>query len=67
VQGEVPTEERLREGEELTEWFARGRALLEQFEGQVRSHEELADGYRAQAGRLRALLGGGRAQIPSDG
>ncbi len=43
---------------DVAEWFARGRALLEQLEAQARSHEELADGYRSQASRLRAVLAG---------
>ena len=40
----------------IAEWAGQGRRLLEVFEEQARSHQELADGYRAQAHRLRQML-----------
>jgi len=41
----------------ITEWVFQGRRLLESFEEQARSHQEISDSYRAQAHRLRQMLG----------
>ena len=40
----------------IAEWVGQGRRLLEAFEEQARSHQEIADSYRAQAHRLRQML-----------
>ena len=42
----------------ITDWLRQGRCLLESFEEQARTHQEIADDYRAQAHRLRQGLAG---------
>ena len=49
--------------EDASHWLIRGREILTQFEEQARTHQELADSYRAQAARLHVLLTGNQRPL----